>query len=131
MGSASARADRRPFLEKPGFGLWIFATAATGSHAWWLLTPGTAYGNVPVVHVLALSLVTFLVFAWDKLLARRSRRRVSEVNLLILSLAGGALGGLAALSVFRHKSRRTSFRVILPVAFFLQLVFVIVLAHVD
>lgn len=55
------------------------------------------------------SLVTFAVFGWDKLAAKRGWRRVPEVWLQGLSLAGGFPGAAAAMQVFRHKRRKRSF----------------------
>jgi uncharacterized membrane protein YsdA (DUF1294 family) len=62
-----------------------------------------------VAYILGLGLLTFLVFGYDKLQAIRKGRRVPEQTLLLLSLAGGALGGWAGMLVWRHKTRHTRF----------------------
>ncbi len=59
--------------------------------------------------LLAMSAVTFAVYGIDKRRAIRSSRRISERTLLSLSLIGGAFGGLAAMSAFRHKTRHRYF----------------------
>lgn len=59
------------------------------------------------------SLVTFLVFAWDKSCARRGARRVPERVLHLLELCGGWPGALAAQAWLRHKSAKLSYRVVL------------------
>lgn len=51
----------------------------------------------------------FVVFGWDKRQARRSRRRVRERTLYLLALSGGAIGAVAGILFFRHKTRKTSF----------------------
>ncbi len=61
--------------------------------------------------VAAVNVVTFVVFGWDKWRARCERRRIPEAWLLWLSFASGLLGGWLAMSVFRHKTRKTSFRI--------------------
>ena len=63
-----------------------------------------------LIAVAAINCVTFLTFGWDKWCARRERRRVPESWLLGLSFLTGLFGGWVAMSVFRHKTRKTSFR---------------------
>jgi uncharacterized membrane protein YsdA (DUF1294 family) len=56
------------------------------------------------------TVLAFLLFSYDKFLAGRSGRRVSEFNLVLVSALGGWLGGLLAMLVFRHKTAKRSFR---------------------
>ncbi len=64
--------------------------------------------TVLAIYLLA-SLITFVVYAWDKSAARRSRWRTSESTLHILALIGGWPGGLAAQKLLRHKSSKQAF----------------------
>lgn len=61
--------------------------------------------------VLVMNVTTFVVFGVDKARARRGRRRIPESTLLLLAWATGVIGAWVAVSVFRHKTRKTSFRV--------------------
>lgn len=65
------------------------------------------------------NLITFLVFGYDKYLARTNRRRISEKTLLTLALMGGSVGAVFAQKIFRHKSRKYTnlFWIILGVQF--------------
>ncbi len=61
---------------------------------------------------LALSVITFLVYCWDKSAAKRGAWRVSERTLHLLSLLGGWPGALCAQKLVRHKTKKHSFQII-------------------
>lgn len=70
---------------------------------------------VPVVPTLLIVLVVmnlcaFLVFGWDKRRAVQEKSRVPEARLLLLAWLGGLVGAWSAMHLFRHKTRKTSFR---------------------
>jgi uncharacterized membrane protein YsdA (DUF1294 family) len=58
----------------------------------------------------ALSLMTFAIYAVDKSAAQNGDWRVGEALLQYLSLAGGWPGALLAQQILRHKSKKASFR---------------------
>ena len=58
------------------------------------------------------SLVTFLIYGWDKSAAKKNHWRTPENNLHFLSLIGGWPGALMAQEIFRHKSKKQPFRMI-------------------
>ena len=68
-----------------------------------------------VCWLLLMSAVTFFLMGWDKHLARC--RRV----LLGWAAAGGALGGVLAMQLFRHKTLHRHFSVGMPVMLAVQL----------
>lgn len=69
-----------------------------------------------------MNLVTLALFIYDKLRAEqgRTRNRIPEVVLLGLSLVGGAVGGLVAMRLVRHKTRKWYFSWGLPAMIVLQ-----------
>jgi uncharacterized membrane protein YsdA (DUF1294 family) len=71
--------------------------------------------NVLVVLALyaAMSLATFVAFAWDKSCARRGRRRVPENTLHLLEFLCGWPGALAGQHWLRHNSAKLSYRIVL------------------
>lgn len=58
-----------------------------------------------------LSIITFVVYGFDKLAARRGGQRVRERTLHLLALCGGWPGALAGQRLFRHKTRNRTFQV--------------------
>lgn len=66
------------------------------------------------IYLLVINIVTFIVFAYDKRQAMRGGNRVREFVLLGLSFIGGALGGLIAMYVVRHKTSKWYFKFGLP-----------------
>lgn len=67
-----------------------------------------------IFYYVAISVVTFAAFCLDKRRAVRHEYRISESVLLGLSLAGGAVGGIVAMRLVRHKTRKWRFAVGLP-----------------
>ncbi|HEX5461488.1 MAG TPA: DUF1294 domain-containing protein [Steroidobacteraceae bacterium] len=77
------------------------------------VTAVTLAGRLPpaVIAIYAVvSILTFLVYWWDKAAARHDRWRVKESSLLLLGLAGGWPGAVVAQRVLHHKTRKSSFQ---------------------
>ena len=64
---------------------------------------------IPALYAV-LSVLAFVAYAIDKRAARRGDRRTSEQTLLTLGLLGGWPGAVVAQQLFRHKTRKRSFR---------------------
>jgi uncharacterized membrane protein YsdA (DUF1294 family) len=62
----------------------------------------------------ALNACVFLLFGFDKLLAKLGRRRVSERALLGAALLGGGPGAWLGMAVFRHKTQKPRFGLGVP-----------------
>jgi uncharacterized membrane protein YsdA (DUF1294 family) len=60
--------------------------------------------------LLLCSAVSLVQYAIDKRQARRAARRISERILLLTCLAGGWPGAALAAKIFRHKTRKESYR---------------------
>jgi len=63
-------------------------------------------------YYLAINLITFLVWGFDKWRAQNQQWRVSERILFSLIIIGGAFGALVGMQIFRHKTKKTRFWVI-------------------
>ncbi len=67
-----------------------------------------------LIAVVILNGISFYLMACDKCLARRGRRRIPEKILFLSALLFGALGGTAAMWIFRHKTKHWYFRLFFP-----------------
>ncbi|XUO88493.1 DUF1294 domain-containing protein [Halomonas sp. KM072] len=56
------------------------------------------------------SVITYVLYAWDKWAAIKQRQRVSEKTLHWLALLGGWPGAWCAQQQLRHKTQKTAFR---------------------
>jgi uncharacterized membrane protein YsdA (DUF1294 family) len=69
-----------------------------------------------------MNIVTFVTFWIDKNLAQNNKSRVSESTLVLMSALGGAAGGLAAMYLFRHKTRHAKFFLGLPAMLLIHII---------
>ena len=76
-----------------------------------LTVPGRLPQQVLIIYA-AMSVVTFLAYAYDKSAARNRRWRIKERTLHLMSLFGGWPGALIAQRLFRHKSAKKQFLVV-------------------
>lgn len=73
----------------------------------------SAAGKVPVIIApiyFVMSVITYVLYTWDKVSARSGRWRTQESTLLLAGLLGGWPGGLIAQETVRHKTAKPSFQ---------------------
>lgn len=63
-------------------------------------------------YIVLMSLVTGILYLFDKNRSRRGRWRISEKSLLISSFSGGAIGGYIAMLLSKHKTRKWYFHAV-------------------
>lgn len=73
-----------------------------------------------LAYIVVINIVTFLAFAYDKYRAKKGGWRIKNIFLLGLSFIGGSLGGLLGMSLTRHKSRKSYYRIGLPLMVLMQ-----------
>ncbi len=74
-----------------------------------------------VIYILAMSIITFVVFGIDKWKAKNEKWRTPESTLFLLSIFGGSIGALLGMQVWHHKTQHWSFRLGIPFILILQL----------
>jgi len=77
-----------------------------------------------VYHLVSINLVTIIAYGADKRAAKNHRWRVSEFELHTLEFLGGWIGAFIAQKLFRHKTKKKSFRVMFWLMLFLQIALV-------
>jgi uncharacterized membrane protein YsdA (DUF1294 family) len=65
--------------------------------------------ELTIIWLLVINIITVILMARDKHLARIGARRVSEATLLGWMTLGGAPGGLIVARIIRHKTRKQPF----------------------
>jgi len=78
--------------------------------------------KILLILYIIINAITFLAFVIDKMKARANAWRIPEAQLLGLCFIGGALGGLTAMQIVRHKTRHLKFTIGVPLMCLLQLV---------
>lgn len=70
------------------------------------------YMETIIAYLLAINIMTFLLYGYDKYISSGERLRVPELNLQTLALLGGSPAALFAQKFFRHKTLKGSFQII-------------------
>ena len=83
-------------------------------------------------YFLTISFLSCIVVGYDKYLARKKKRRISENTLLSWAFLGGSLGAGIGMWVFKHKTSKKSFLwKFYGIVFFQLLVLVVVYCFID
>lgn len=83
--------------------------------------------NVILIYLEVVNLLAFAAMGVDKFKARAGHWRIPEATLLGLAVAGGSIGALAGMYLFRHKTRKHKFSFGIPAILVLQVVFFVML----
>ena len=74
---------------------------------------------MPIVYTM--SLLTVVLFAYDKHCATYGKWRIPEWILITCSVVMGAFGGLCGMVFFNHKTAKPLFYIFVPVLLFVQI----------
>ena len=87
-------------------------------------------GMMLIYYLLAVNVLTFIVYGVDKWKAQHGRWRVPEATLMGLAALGGSVGAWLAMQLFRHKTQKKKFRYGVPALFVLQVAAVVVFLNI-
>lgn len=86
------------------------------------------YGVIAAVYFL--NVCSFFMFARDKHKAVHNMDRTPEWRLLLISAIGGAFGALMGMWMFRHKTLKNKFRILIPIFLIVQILILYILGYV-
>ncbi len=78
-----------------------------------------------VYYVLAVNIIAFILYGYDKSLAKRDRRRIPEKTLLFWAWIGGSIGAFLGMRIFHHKTLKPKFALTVPVLMALEIAIII------
>ena len=78
-----------------------------------------------VIYLIAINVVTFIVYCIDKMKAKRSKWRIPEVTLLGLAVIGGSVGAWLGMKVWHHKTLHKKFKYGIPLILIAQIALLI------
>ena len=72
-------------------------------------------------YLLAINVVTFIVYGIDKYKAKKAKWRIPEATLLLLAVLGGSIGAWMGMKVWHHKTMHKKFKYGIPVILLIQI----------
>ncbi len=78
-------------------------------------------------YILIISIVTFVLYGLDKYRAIHHEYRISEATLLTCSAIGGSFGAALGMILFHHKTRKTKFRLLVPLCLIVHVILLILI----
>lgn len=84
--------------------------------------------KILLTYFAAINIITFIVYARDKRLAKKpNARRIPEKTLLLLAAIGGSIGALIAMYTLRHKTLHKKFFLGVPAILITQIAIILYL----
>lgn len=71
------------------------------------------------------NVIVFFIYGYDKRKSIKNQFRVSENKLLTYAFLMGGIGSMAGMEFFHHKTKKWKFRVLVPIAIIVNIVFFI------
>ncbi len=84
-----------------------------------------------LAYIVAINIVGFMMYAFDKFLAKRGWLRIPESLLHLLAFAGATPAAILAQQLFWHKTTKRSFQIMFWLIALVQIVLVYVVVYTD
>ncbi len=72
--------------------------------------------TLAIGYLVAMSLTGFVLMGIDKRKAISGKWRIPERTLILIAIIGGGIGSFLGMQIFRHKTKKVKFKIILPLA---------------
>ena len=76
--------------------------------------------KIVLIYLVAINVVTFVVYGIDKYKAVRSKWRIPESTLIGLAVVGGSVGAWLGMKFWHHKTHHAKFRFGIPIILIAQ-----------
>ena len=76
--------------------------------------------KIVLIYLVAINVVTFVVYGIDKYKAVRSKWRIPESTLIGLAVVGGSIGAWLGMKFWHHKTLHAKFRFGIPIILIAQ-----------
>ena len=64
------------------------------------------------IYLIIINLISFILYGLDKYKAIHNMWRIPEIVLILVSFLGGGIGSILGMIVFRHKTKKLSFKIL-------------------
>ncbi len=81
------------------------------------------------LYLILINAVAVLFMLTDKLRAKKGRWRIPEKTLFLIAAAGGSLGIIIGMRLFRHKTKREQFANGIPFILAVQIILAVILYY--
>ena len=84
--------------------------------------------EIILAYLLMINIFTMYTFFLDKSKAKNKKWRIKESTLFLLSIAGGSLGAILGMKLFRHKTKHWYFKYGIPFILAVQVILTVYIA---
>lgn len=78
--------------------------------------------HIFVLYIIAITILTFIVYGIDKYKATHNKWRIPEASLIGLAIIGGSIGALAGMKIWHHKTLHPKFKYGIPIIIIFQII---------
>ena len=75
-------------------------------------------------YLIAINIVTLIVYGIDKVKAMKGKWRISEATLLLLAIFGGSVGAWLGMKTWHHKTMHKKFKYGIPLILLAQILLI-------
>lgn len=81
-----------------------------------------------IIYLIIINIIGFFIMGVDKWKAKNNAWRIPENSLFTVAFIGGAIGIIAGMYTFRHKTQKSKFTIGVPAILILEIILIIYLS---